>query len=58
MSRQADDDQLQSHLLHLRYAVATTTCRQTVAMLRQMLGQAEATLQREQHSCLSGTTLP
>lgn len=36
---------LQSHVRHLRYAVATTTCRKTVAVMQEMLREAEARLQ-------------
>lgn len=35
---------LQGHVHQLRYAVATTTCRKTVAVLKQMLSEAEARL--------------
>ena len=36
---------LPAHVQHLRYAVATTSCRATAAALRNMLRDAEARLQ-------------
>lgn len=46
MTQQAEDiGALQTHIRHLRYAVATTRCHETVTVLRQMLSQAEANLQ-------------
>lgn len=44
-SRSPDSGSLQSHVRSLRYAVATTTCRTTVAVLQQLLREAEARLQ-------------
>lgn len=35
---------LRTHISHLKCAVATTTCRKTVDVLRQMLSDAEAKL--------------
>lgn len=37
-------DALRMHVAHLNNAVATTTCRETVDALRQMLREAEAKL--------------
>jgi translation initiation factor 2B subunit (eIF-2B alpha/beta/delta family) len=37
-------DALRAHIRHLNYAVATTTCRKTVDVLRQMLRETEAKL--------------
>lgn len=42
MSRSEDLGSLESYVRQLRYAVATTTCRETVAVLKQMLHEAEA----------------
>ncbi len=39
-------EEMQRHLGHLRYAVHTTTCSQTAALLRRMLGEAEAEFAR------------
>lgn len=39
-----DADALQRHVSHLRYAVATTTCRKTVEALRDILRDAEERL--------------
>ncbi len=39
---------LHNHVRHLRYAVATTTCRVTVDTLRQMLREAETRLQKQE----------
>ena len=36
---------LQTHIAHLKYAVATTTCRTTLVVLKQMLRETEAHLQ-------------
>ena len=44
-TRSENAGSLQSHLRHLRYAVAATTCRKTVAVLQEMLREAEARLQ-------------
>lgn len=45
MARQMNEvDALRTHIRHLNYAVATTTCQKTVAVLRQMLSEAEAEL--------------
>lgn len=43
-------ESLQDHVRHLRYAVATTTCRATADVLQQMLRQAEACLQKHHAS--------
>lgn len=40
-----DTKVLRTHVRHLKYAVATTTCRETVAMLRKILNESEARLQ-------------
>lgn len=48
MSRPQDLGSLDSHVRNLRYAVATTTCRATVAVLKQMLSEAEARLQERE----------
>lgn len=46
MTPQSEDaGSLQSHVRHLRYAVATTTCRKTVAVMQEMLREAEDQLQ-------------
>lgn len=37
-------DALRTHIRHLNHAVATTTCRKTVDVLRQMLRETEAKL--------------
>lgn len=37
-------DALRTHISQLKYAVATTMCRKTVGVLRQMLREAEAKL--------------
>ena len=44
MSRPQDMGALRSHVQHLRYAVATTTCRATADTLRRMLREAETRL--------------
>lgn len=45
MPQLKDSRSLQSHVHHLRYALATTACGATVDVLRKMLGEAEARLQ-------------
>ena len=35
---------LRTHITHLSHAIATTTCRKTVDVLRQMLRETEAKL--------------
>jgi hypothetical protein len=42
-------DALRAHVRHLNYAVATTTCRVTVDVLRQMLRESEAKLCAIEH---------
>ena len=37
-------DALRTHIGHLNHAVANTTCRKTVDVLRQMLRESEAKL--------------
>lgn len=44
MPRPGDPASLQRYVRQLRYAVATTTCRATVAVLKQMLSEADARL--------------
>jgi hypothetical protein len=44
MSVMNEIDALRTHLRQLNHAVATTTCRKTVHMLRQMLSETEAKL--------------
>lgn len=48
MSRSQDRGSMQSYVRHLRFAVATTTCRATVDALQQMLREAEAGLERQE----------
>lgn len=43
-------DALRTYIMHLNNAVATTTCRKTVDVLRQMLREAEAKL-GQIHAC-------
>ena len=40
----AKRDALLMHIRHLKYAIATTSCRHTVAVLREMLSESEAEL--------------
>lgn len=40
-----ETEALRTHIEHLKHAVATTTCRETLATLRQMLSDAEKSLQ-------------
>lgn len=40
----AKRDAFLMHIGHLKYAIATTSCRQTVEMLREMLSESEAEL--------------
>jgi hypothetical protein len=42
--RTKEVDALRTHIKHLNYAVATTTCQKTVDVLRQMLRETEAKL--------------
>ena len=45
MVRQMDEViALQTHIRHLQHALATTTCRKTADVLRQMLRETEAKL--------------
>jgi hypothetical protein len=37
-------DTLRTYIRQLKHAVATSTCRKTIEVLRQMLGEAEAKL--------------
>lgn len=46
MSQPQGLGELQTHIGHLRYAVATTDCRATRDALQQMLKEAEAGLER------------
>lgn len=40
--RAEDIDALRIRIRHLKYAIATTSCRETAGVLQQMLSQAEA----------------
>jgi len=46
-SRLQESASLQSDVRHLRYALVTTTCRETVDVLQKMLKKAEARLERQ-----------
>lgn len=49
MTPRSDDvESLQTYIRHLRHAVVTTSCRETVAALEQMLSEAEARLASSQ----------
>jgi hypothetical protein len=48
-------DALRMHVAHLNNAVATTTCRETVDALRQMLREAEAKLRQIDAELPTGT---
>jgi len=49
MFQSQDLGTLKSYIRHLRHAVATTTCRTTADTLKQMLSEAEASLQKKEH---------
>lgn len=44
IARSCEIDTLKTHINHLRFAVATTTCERTAGLLRQMLRQCETQL--------------
>lgn len=49
MSRSQDVRRLQSYVRDLRYAVATTTCRETAFAFEKMLKEAEASLNQQEY---------
>lgn len=59
MTPRTDDlESLRTYIRHLRHAVVTTSCRETVAALEQMLSEAEARFKISQRSEVSGSNLP
>lgn len=47
---------LASHIRHLRYAVATTTCRATVDALQKILNEADARFEQQNRTVSSPNT--
>lgn len=59
MTPRSDDVvSLRTYIRHLRHAVVTTSCRETVAALEQMLSEAEARLASSQRWDRSSPKLP
>lgn len=47
-----------SYIRHLRYALATTTCRATIDLLQQMLREAEANLHKQEQNVDTSRSKP